>query len=74
MNKGITTMDIKESKPIKIVSRFTHKEMDDITTVKEYMGYTGINNAYFLEIMAKALYNKLSAGDDLCDILNINYQ
>lgn len=67
-------MDIKQNKPIKIVSRFTHKEMDDVATIKKHLGYKDISNSFFLEVLTQELYNKLQSGSDLCDILNINHQ
>lgn len=62
----------KIDKPIKITSRFTHKEMDKLTNLRELLGYTEMNNAYFLEIISLKLANKITNGGDLWQELNIN--
>lgn len=59
-------------KPIKITSRFTHKEMDKLTSLRELLDYTEMNNAYFLEVISLKLANKITNGDDLWQELNIN--
>lgn len=67
-------MDIKPyiDRPIKIVSRFTYKEMNDIATVKNYLGFSELNNAHFLAVVAQVLHKELQSGNNLCDTLNIN--